>query len=104
MSVNFDDKTIPCERIFSNGTEFEWFLEQNCERCKRFRNGKCKVYNLCWDARFDKTKFPYEYLLDFASGLGGKVCKLFTDKPIKRKPKYKQVPGQMVFAMEDEKQ
>lgn len=90
--------TVPCTRIFSNGTEFEWFIEHNCERCTRFRNGKCKVYRACQLARWDETKFPYEYLLDYASGYAGKECKLFTEEPIKRhRRKVKQIEGQVKF-------
>ena len=95
-------ETIPCERIFSNGMEFEWFIEHNCERCTRFRNGKCKVYNACIEARFDESKFPYEYLLDYASGLGGKECRLFTDQPIRRKLRNRQIDGQIMFEMDGE--
>ena len=86
--------TIPCTRMFSNGMEYEWFIEHNCERCTRFRKGRCKVFTACERARFDDKAFPYEYLLDYESGLGGKECKLFTDKPIERKPRNKQLNGQ----------
>lgn len=87
-------ETEPCTHMFSNGMEFEWFIEHNCERCKRYRKGQCKVYNACWEARFDESRFPYEYLLDFADGVGGKQCKLFTDVPIKRKKQDRPLEGQ----------
>jgi len=89
-------KTIPCESIFSNGTDFEWFIEHNCERCKRYRNGRCKVFSACCAAMWDKSKFPYKYLLDY-EGYGGKECILFTDKPMKRKKKNRELEGQITF-------
>lgn len=88
------DKLIPCKHIFSNGTEFEFFIETQCEKCKRFRNGKCKIYNACWEARWDENKFPYEYLLEYEHYAGMK-CKKFTDMPIKRKRKAHNVEGQL---------
>ena len=88
------DELIPCRRLFSNGMEFEYFIETQCEKCKRFRNGKCKIYNACWDARWDEKKFPYEYLLEYEH-YAGKRCKKFTDMPIKRKRKAHNVEGQL---------
>lgn len=94
--------TIPCTTIFSNGMEYECFVEHNCERCTRFRKGKCKIFNACEQARFDKSKFPYEYLLDYESGLAGKECRLFTNMPAERKRKNKQIQGQCTFDMDGE--
>ena len=90
-----DVKTIPCKHIFSNGTEFEWFIETQCEKCKRLRNGKCRIYNACFDAQYDATKFPYDDLLDYDGGYAGKRCKHFTDKPIERKRRNHIVKGQL---------
>lgn len=87
------DKLIPCRRLFSNGTEFEWFIETQCEKCKRFRNGKCKIYNACWDARWDENKFPYDDLLEYEH-YAGKRCKKFTSEPIKRKRREHIIEGQ----------
>lgn len=33
--------------------EFEVFLERCESECKRYRNGKCKIINLCYKAMFD---------------------------------------------------
>ncbi len=89
---------IPCTRMFSNGTEFEWFIEHNCERgCTRWRGGMCRVFNACNRARWDEKYFPYDDLLDYASGLAGKVCKRFTDKPIEHKRNDKPIDGQLTL-------
>lgn len=87
------DKLVPCTCLFSNGTEFEFFIETQCEKCKRFRNGKCKIYNACWEARWNEDKFPYSYLLEYEH-YAGKKCKMFTDKPIERKHREHKIEGQ----------
>lgn len=86
---------IPCKHIFSNSSEFEWFIETQCMKCKRLRNGKCRIYNACLDAQYDASKFPYDDLLDYSGGYAGKQCKHFTDKPIERKRRNHIVKGQM---------
>ena len=84
-----------CEKVFSNGTEFEIFQWQ-CEKCTLYRNGKCKTLNRCYEAMFDKSKFPYDDLQD-AIGYGGKRCKRYTEEPIKRKRAEKQIDGQITL-------
>lgn len=87
---------IPCSTIFSNGTEFEWFMETNCERgCTKYRNGKCKILSACFAAMWDERKFPFDSLLDFAGGYAGKTCKQFTNELQKRKKREHSVQGQM---------
>lgn len=86
--------------MFSNGTEFEWFIEKQCEKCTKFRKGRCKTFRALCDARFDESRFPYESLLDFAGGYAGKRCKAFTDEPIQRKRHNKPIAGQ--FTLESE--
>lgn len=96
IEVGAMSETIPCTTMFSNGMEFEWFIEHNCENgCTRFRNGRCKTYNACWNARWDEKYFPYDDLLDFASHNAGKVCKRFTDNPIEKKRRDNPINGQM---------
>ena len=80
-----EPKMIDCQRIFSNGTEYEWFLEHNCFQCKRFRNWQCAIVHRLENSRFDETLFPYDHLLDFEGGYGGKKCKEFTTEPIKKR-------------------
>lgn len=87
-----------CETIFSNGTEFEIFSWQ-CERCTRFRNEKCRIYNKILDAMYDSSKFPYSDLMDATGGYCGKKCKSFTDKPIIRRRKSQDIDGQMAFEL-----
>ena len=85
---------IECKTMFSNGTEYEWFLEHNCFRCTRFRNGHCRTYRRTDDARWDEKCFPYDDLMDYKRYCG-KECKRFT----KEKPKVirnrKQLDGQI---------
>lgn len=88
-------ETVPCKHIFSNGSEFEWFIETQCMKCKRLRNGLCRIYNACLDAQYDVKKFPYDDLLDYADGYAGKLCKHFTDKPIERKRRNRPIKGQL---------
>ncbi len=77
-------KTKPCTTVFSNGSEYMWFIENNCDQCTRFRNGKCAVYNKLEMARWDETLFPYDMLLDYEDNVAGKICVRFTDEPQKR--------------------
>lgn len=84
---------IPCKHPFSNGTEFEMFLE-NCYGCFRYRNGKCRIVNACYRAMFDLKHFPYDDLMDWSDGYGGKACKHYTQEPIRRNHKPKQCEGQ----------
>ena len=88
-------ETKPCKHMFSNGMEFEWFIETQCMNCTRFRRGYCRIYNACEAARYDESKFPYDDLLDFAGGYAGKRCKHFTDKPIERKRRNRPIKGQL---------
>ena len=80
---------IPCEHIFSNGTEFMLFMETQCWRgCTRYRNEKCRVLNAIHNAMFEEKYFPYDDLLDF-EGYGGKICKHYTTEPLKKRNKPK---------------
>ena len=90
-----------CKYIFSNGTEFEIFQWQ-CEKCTRYRNGKCRIFTRCLEAMWDETRFPYSDLLEQDNGYGGKKCKSFTDQPQTRIRKPKQIPGQRsIFDIEN---
>ena len=80
---------IPCEHIFSNGTEFGWFMETQCWRgCTRYRNDHCRVLNAIYKAMIDEKYFPYDDLLDF-EGYGGKCCKHYTTEKIVRHKNHK---------------
>ncbi len=83
---------VECTTIFSNGTEYEWFIEHNCESCTRFRNWQCAIIHRIENARFDETLFPYEHLLEY-KGYAGKKCKEWSNEPIKRHRK--NVKGQI---------
>ena len=86
-------KHVPCKHMFSNGTEYEYFLETQCERCKRFRNGRCRIYNAIENARWVGEKaFPFNDLLDWESGYAGKTCKSFTTEPLHRTIKPRKEP------------
>lgn len=76
---------IECKTMFSNGTEYELFLETQCWRCTRYRRGYCRIWNACEDARFDESRFPYSDLMEYKE-YGGKICKSFTtEKPIRHR-------------------
>lgn len=77
------EELVECKSMFSNGTEYEWFIENNCDSCKRFRNWQCSIVHALENARFDETLFPYDKLLDYAHGYAGKRCKEWTNEPIK---------------------
>lgn len=58
---------------FSNGTEYEVFLCDFCERCKAYKlseegfpefpeNGGCKILDAMENARFDISQFPTEHI------------------------------------------
>lgn len=87
-------KRIPCKTPFSNGMEFEMFLELCESECKRYRNGKCKIINLCYKAMFDMKYFPYGELLDWDNGCGGKGCRSFTTETAYYRRRNKQCKGQ----------
>ena len=84
---------VECDSLFSNGTEYELFLEHQCDKCTRFRNGHCRIYNACEMARFDEKYFPYSDLMDYKH-YGGKVCKQFTTEKPEKKWHRKEVDGQ----------
>ena len=92
-----DDKgTQPCTSMFSNGAEYAWFIEMNCMMgCKRLRNGQCRILHRLEEARFDGDRFPYEDLLDFVSGYGGKRCKRYLKKAAKRARIIRPTSGQI---------
>lgn len=85
------DELKPCKHMFSNGTEFECFIYK-CESCTRYRNGKCRTINACYNSMFDKSKFPYDDLAEIECAI---VCKRYTEEPTKRKRIVKQIDGQM---------
>ena len=90
---------IECKTMFSNGSEYEWFLETQCFKCSRYRQGYCRIYNACEDARFDESRFPYSDLMDF-KGYGGKTCKSFTTEKLTRHRTV--LKGQMSMEAEDD--
>lgn len=91
---------IPCKSMFSNGMEYEYFLETQCEQCTRFRKGRCRIYNAIEEARWVGEKaFPFDDLMDWER-YDGKTCKSFTNQPIKLKPrKVKPIKGQIEFTL-----
>ena len=91
---------IPCRYMFSNGIEFELFLESQCFKCTRFRNWHCRIVNACVMASaLGEDKFPYDDLMDWSGGYGGKTCKSFTTIPIPRKqPHSEPIRGQITMS------
>ena len=90
-------KLIACRHIFSNGTEFELFMER-CFRCSRYRNDHCRILNACYKAMWNLDEFPYDDLMEWDNGYGGKSCRHYTEEPMSRKNRTaRQTKGQMSF-------
>ena len=88
----------PCTTMFSNGSEYEFFIQTNCERnCTRLRKGRCAILRRIEMARFEDKYFPYNELLDYADGYAGKVCKKYTTEKKSRKHTPKPMEGQVVM-------
>ena len=88
------NELVNCTTMFSNGTEYEWFLEHNCmSGCTRFRNWQCAIIHELENSRFDESLFPYDKLWDYSNHSAGKKCKEKTTEPIKRHRR--NVKGQM---------
>lgn len=86
----------PCSYMFSNGTEYEIFLDMYCFKCKRFRNWHCKTVWAMEKARFEGEKaFPFSDL-EQDKRMHWKYCKRFTEEPIlrARRRMKKPLPGQ----------
>ena len=89
-----DTEWKDCTTTFSNGTEYEMFLDR-CEHCTRYRNFRCRILTACEKARWHGEKFfPYKDLRDHVR-YGGKRCKHFTLEKPSRKRGRRQVPGQI---------
>ena len=89
---------IECKSMFSNGTEYMWFLENQCEKCALFRKGYCRTFRKMELARWDEKHFPYSDLMDY-KGYAGKVCKRFTtEKPAKKWNRH-EIEGQIEMEM-----
>jgi len=73
---------VDCTTPFANGTEFMFFIE-GCWKCSYYRNNNCKILNRCYEAQFDISKFPYEWLLEHIK-YAGKQCKRKTEKPLEK--------------------
>lgn len=88
--------TTKPSKPFSNGTEYEVFQENFCERCKHGKTnedglplfiseGGCKIWHVLEMARLHVLRFPSEYILEIWDGNEPKyrhVCKSFeTDDP-----------------------
>ena len=85
---------IECKSVFSNGTEYCWFIEHQCDRCTLYRNGRCRTFRRMEMARLDEKYFPYSDLMDYKE-YAGKVCKRFTtEKPGKKWHRH-EIKGQM---------
>lgn len=99
MVIKHMAELIECKHMFSNGTEYELFLEDQCDVCTRFRNSRCRIYNAIEKARWDEKFFPYSDLMEYER-YGGKVCKQFTtEKPVIKRHR-KQITGQTRMTLE----
>ena len=87
-------KLVDCRHVFSNGSEYEWFLEHNCDRCTRYRKGRCRIYRRIEMARFDEKFFPYADLMEYER-YAGKECRQFTEEKQERTRTPRQLDGQI---------
>ena len=85
---------VPCKSIFSNGTEFELFVDKCCT-CVKYRNDHCRILNAIYKAMWDENAFPYDDLLDWSDGYGGKSCKHYTTEKSSVARTRKQTKGQI---------
>ena len=73
-------------RMFSNGTEYMVFQEQNCDRCGHYvdweeatpDNPVCPIEERLAAAMFDESVFPHEHLAENEKGF--LYCKNFGQK------------------------
>ena len=63
---------------FSNGTEYEMFLHNYCEKCRAYKlrddgfpdfpeNGGCPILDAMENARFDISQFPKEHIRELTN-------------------------------------
>ena len=63
---------------FSNGSEYEWFCEQYCERCSSLKiwddgfpalkeEGGCPIRDEIENARYDISRYPSEWIRELWS-------------------------------------
>ena len=94
------DEWTDCTSTFSNGTEFQIFLER-CEKCTKYRAARCRIVAACYKAMYEEECFPFKDLQDHAR-YGGKRCRHFTTEIQHRKSKYdRQIPGQQKMSLEE---
>ena len=90
-----------CRHMFSNGSEYEWFLENQCYLCALFKKGHCRTFRMLEKARWDERFFPYSELMNY-KGYGGKACKRFTTEKRHVVRTVKQIDGQMELPKQPE--
>ena len=83
-----------CKSMFSNGTEYMWFIEHQCDQCTRFRKGYCRTFRMMEKARWDEKYFPYSDLLEHPR-YASKYCKRFTTEKLVKKWRRQPVEGQI---------
>lgn len=90
---------------FSNGMEYEFFLENFCYRCKKHKinedgfcafveQGGCPIENAMEDARFDVSRFPSEEIVRIEEDGDVKcwnVCKAFETDDVALMGAYKRL-------------
>ena len=88
---------VACQHVFSNGSEYMYFIETQCDQCTRFRNGRCRTFVATEKARWNEKYFPYNDLMEYAGGCAGKKCRRFTTaKPVKKWHRH-EVDGQLAL-------
>ena len=92
--------------MFSNGTEYEIFMERFCYRCSKYKSDKegipydnsCNIEKKIFESSFDSDKFPKDnvYWLEKQ----GHICNKYKDKieqKQQKQRKVKQIDGQIAL-------
>lgn len=93
---------IKPSHIFPNGTSYEIFLDNFCYRCKHGEigfaeypeNGGCKIWDAIEDARFEKSLFPCNDIVQIENETCIKywhVCKSFETDDAELMAKYREL-------------
>lgn len=96
-------------KTFSNGEEFRLFMGKNCEQCDNYVNWEdateeepvCPIENQIFEAMFDESKFPNEYIVEELDESGRPYVPICTNKnkPLPQ-PTNKKQDGQEQISLE----
>lgn len=82
----------------SNGTEGMMFQDKFCNKCTKFRNGRCSIFNRSFFNDINDKNYPKEWVYDENNK---PTCTSFTTETVKRKKVYNDNDGDL-FEMKGE--